>query len=478
VSRPDAGFSILVVVGIVLILTILGLAVATLVVEDADISASQVESSQALYLAHAGIEYAILKVGSNPAWSGLPPPGKSAGAGSFWVAPPDTLDEKGRPLPPGRRRIISTGRVGNSTRVIHVQVAAGTISSIVLNGALPASPRADSSSAPPSAPCGPEGITISRNGDLVFADPANHVVRKVELLTGAITVLVGSGMPGRSGDGGRASAARLLEPCDVCAAPDGDLYIADAGAHVVRRVSGSTGVITTVAGTGSPGGTGDGGPATQARLNAPSGIALGPAGELYIAERRGHRVRRVLLDSGIISTVAGCGLSGYGGDDGKADQARLSAPGGVAVASNGDLYIADTGNHVIRRVAGSTGIITTVAGHGAPGKDGDGGPATAVSLNTPRALAFAPSGDLYIADTENHEIRRLDMASGSLSTIAGRGVPGLGGDGGASTAARLDQPWGVAVSPSGVYFVADRGNHRIRRVGGILSVVAWNEGEV
>lgn len=462
--RADQGFSIVIVVTMILLLLVAGVATVSLVTQDSEMAVDRVQSGQAFYVAHAGVEYAVAKLTSNPAWSGLPKPGKGAGAGSFWVLPPDTLDERGRPLPHGRRRVVAIGAVGRAMREITVHVAPGSIGTFA-------------GGAGDAAGWAPEGLAVGPAGDLYVSDARAHVVRRVEPVTGIVTLVAGTGEPGSTGDGGRASGARLRAPRALCVAPDGDLLIADAEEHVVRRVSALTGNIDTVAGTGRPGTSGNRGPATGAALHTPVGLAVSADGDLLIAERGTHRVRRVPAASGVIEPAAGSGASGYAGDNGPATSAKFQAPEGVALAPNGDLYIADTGNHVVRRVAHATGIVTTVVGTGSPGDAGDGGPATAALLRAPRALAFGPAGDLYIADTGNHRVRRVEMQSGLIHTVAGTGGPGFSGDGGAASEARLHSPSGIAVGPSGSYFIADRVNGRVRQVSGVLSVVAWAEGE-
>jgi sugar lactone lactonase YvrE len=457
--RPDAGFSIVLVVSTILVLLVLGLGVVALVTEDSDLAATQVASDQAFYVAQAGLEYAVQKVTSTPSWNGLPPPGKGVGLGTFWVSAPDTLDARKNPLQSGRRRIVATGRVGAATRVLEIQVAPGTISTVAGGD---------------SAAWDPEGLAVAMTGDLVVADPAAHVVRRLDVVTGIVSIVAGTGVAGSSGDGGRSEAATLRAPHGVGFGPGGDLYIADAGAHVVRKVSAASGVITTVAGSGSPGSSGDGGPATSARLMAPTSVAVTDAGDLFIAERGGNRIRMVSA-GGIITTIAGTGAAGYAGDNGPAAAARLRAPEGIALARNGDLYIADTGNHAIRRVARATGIITTVAGTGSPGFGGDGASAAAASLRSPRAVAVSPGGDLYIADTGNDRVRRIEIASADIATVTGTGVPGFRGDGGPSSEARLHAPVGLAVAPSGEYYIGCQANGRVRKVTGVLSVVAWTE---
>ncbi len=309
----------------------------------------------------------------------------------------------------------------------------------------------------------PEGVAVAPDGSVYIADTGNDRIRRVGP-DGIITTVAGTGNYGFSGDGGQATQAMLNYPSGVAVGPDGSLYIADSDNYRIRRI-GSDGVITTVAGTGDWGSTGDGGPATQAELAYPSGVAASPDGSLYIADQLNDRIRRVGPD-GIITTVAGTGIYGFSGDGGPATQATLDLPAGVAVAPDGSLYIADYGNSRVRRV-GPDGIITTVAGGGVTGL-GDGGPATGADLNWPYSVAVAPDGSLYIADSDNFRVRRVG-SDGVITTVAGTGDWGFSGDGGPATGAELSWPYSVAVAPDGSLYIADSDwNSRIRRIGPAL----------
>jgi len=295
-----------------------------------------------------------------------------------------------------------------------------------------------------------------------------------------ITTVAGSGPTGYlqggfGGDDGPAIAAELHVPSALVVGPVGALILADARNNRVRRIT-ADGTITTVAGNGTEGFRGDGGPATEAELDFPAGVALDAVGNLYVSDTDNHRVRKVTPD-GIITTVAGSGPTGYlngslGGDGGPAIAARLSRPFGLVVDNAGTLYVADGFNNRIRKVT-RDGIITTVAGSGSTGYlqggfGGDGGPATAARLNFPRAVALDAAGNLYIADALNHRVRRVGP-DGSMSTIAGGGPTGylrggFGGDGRRPTEARLAFPAGVALDLAGILYIADAENHRIRAV--------------
>lgn len=471
-ADPEAGFSVVLAVASILILLLLGLAMVSMVVEDSDLSVGHVRSNQAFYLAHAGVEYGVKKLAANPSWTGLPMPGKPVGAGAFWVAPPDTVDENGAALPPGQKRIVATGIVGDAARAIQVHVASGGISTLAGNGTM--GYAGDGGAATSANLKNPEGVTVATNGDVYLCDSDNHVIRRVAAATGIITTVAGNGNPGNTGDGGLATAAKLKFPEDVTVAANGDLYIADTGNHVIRKVAAASGVIVTVAGNGSPGFSGDGGVATAARLNSPRGIQVAANGDLYIGDRTNNRIRKVTAATGTITTAAGTGTAGYSGDGGPATAAKLRAPQGLHLASNGDLYVADAGNHVVRKIS-AAGIISTFAGTGTSGYSGDGGLATAARLNAPEAVHLAPTGDAYVADTGNHVIRKVQAGSQAISTIAGTGAAGFGGDGGAATSAQLDTPRGIAVASTGVFYIGDKNNQRVRKVGGALAVTAWIE---
>ena len=314
----------------------------------------------------------------------------------------------------------------------------------------------------------PYGVAVDGSGNLYIADTLNHSIRKVDASSGNISTVAGAGTQGFSGDGAAATLAYLRSPYGVAVDGSGNLYIADRDNHRIRKVDASSGNISTVAGTGSQGFSGDGAAATAARLSFPSSVAVDGSGNLYIADRNNRRIRKV-DSSGNISTVAGTGTStGFSGDGGAATAAQLHSAYGVAVDGSGNLYIADRDNHRIRKVD-SSGNISTVAG----GAIGDGGAAVAARLNGPRDVAPDGSGNLYIADRGNHRIRKVD-SSGNISTVAGTGTSGFGGDGGAAGAARLNHPVSVALDGSGNLYIADPVNQRIRKVdsSGNISTVA------
>jgi len=315
----------------------------------------------------------------------------------------------------------------------------------------------------------PVGVAV-RGSDLYIADVVNERIRHVDLTTGIISTFAGTTF-GFSGDGGPATAAKLNSPFSVAVDSSGTVYIADRDNQRVRQVE--SGIIDTIAGTGQRGFSGDGGLAVDAQFGAPVGpvgIARDNAGNLYVADADANRIRRIALD-GTITTVAGNGSAGFSGDGGLATSAALNSPTDVVWDPSVDaLYIADRKNHRIRRVD-SGGTITTIAGTGIAGYAGDGGAATAARLNEPAGLALDQTGNLYIADQKNHCVRRLNAVDGTIETIAGTGTAGYSGDGGLATAAQLDDPTGVAVDSTGRVYIADRDNHRLRMVDGTGTIV-------
>jgi uncharacterized protein (TIGR03437 family) len=296
---------------------------------------------------------------------------------------------------------------------------------------------------------------VDAAGNLYIADTLNNVVRKVSA-NGVIAAFAGTGTAGSSGDGGAAASAQLNAPQGVAVDAAGNVFIADTQNHRIRKVSG--GAITSVAGSGTAGYSGDGGSATAAQLNAPFGVAVDAAGNLYIAEFSNSRVRKVDT-KGAITTVAGNGVAGYSGDGGPAASAQLNGPQGVAVDGAGNLYIADTANNRIRLVT-LNGVISTVAGNGIAGYSGDGRPAASAQVGNPTGVAVDAVGNIYVADS-SARVRKV-YPGGIIATIAGTGLRGYSGDGGVATNARLNAPSAVALNAAGNVYVADTGNNAIR----------------
>ena len=305
----------------------------------------------------------------------------------------------------------------------------------------------------------PIGLGFDRFDRLLVVDEQRHRVRMIGVSETILTV-AGSSKTATSGDGDLAIRAGLLDPVAVTVDTLGRTWIADYQGNVVRRVS-LDGTIHTVAGDGTPGYTGDGGLARNARLNRPRALAPDPVGGVYVADSSNHRIRRI-DPNGMISTVAGIGIPGDGGDYGLAVQCLLDSPAGLAVGPDGSLYVADTARHRVRRIR-PDGMIIPAAGNGAAGYSGDGAAATAAQLNHPNGLSVDAEGNLLIADTNNNRVRRVST-DGIIDTIAGVGEAGFSGDGELSLGARLNAPAAVAVAPDGVIYIADMGNRRIRRL--------------
>ena len=304
----------------------------------------------------------------------------------------------------------------------------------------------------------PRGLAVDSSGNLYISDLDNHRIRRVSP-SGMISTFAGNGVIGDSGDGGLAVNASLSDVSGLALDAAGNLYIADAGNRKVKKVT-PGGVISTFAGTGVQGFSGDTGPATSAQLNRPTSVFFSAAGNLYIADSSNHRIRKV-SSNGTITTVAGNGVAGFSGDLGLATNASLDFPLGIAMDSADNLYVADGNNNRIRRISPS-GVITTAAGNGAGRFAGDQGPAISASLNIPEGVAFDGSGNLLIADSGNNRIRKV--SSGLISTIVGTGVDGFSGDGGPATQAMLSLPWGLTTNAAGSIYIADRVNNRVRMV--------------
>ena len=304
-------------------------------------------------------------------------------------------------------------------------------------------------------------LVDARTGAIFISDNGNNRIRKITE-TGIITTVAGSDSAGFGGDGGMATDAKLAFPQSLVQDSAGNLYIADEYNQRVRMVN-TSGIISTFAGNGTAGDTGNGGPATAAQLNYPYGLAIDATGNIYISEQLGGRIRKVTR-AGIISTFAGSDSSGYGGDGGPATLAQLNEPYGLAIDTAGSLLIVDEGNFKIRKVT-RDGIITTVAGSTIFGAtfSGDGGPATAANLYVPTGVAVDADNNIYIADMNNQRIRKIDGA-GIITTIAGNGFQSFLGDGWCATIAQLNNPQGVAVDRSGNVLIADSYNNRIRKV--------------
>lgn len=405
----------------------------------------------------AAFGYAISTLASLPVTytvSGLPPGMSQAGTNIIGV--PTQAGTYSATL------TATNGTASDATATLVITVAqGGVIATAAGDGKLSFGP--DSVQAVASSLNFPVGVATS-SGNFYIADTMNNRVRRVDGATGYISTAVGNGAAAFSGDNGPAPASALNAPAGVAFDAANNLYIADSGNNCVRLASAASGVITTIAGTTAASFSGDNGPATAAALNSPLALALDSSGNVYIADTANHRVRKITVASGLISTIAGDGTAGFSGDGGAATAASLKAPAGVAVDAAGNVFISDTKNHRVRRVDGGSGVISTVAGTGVADYSGDGGPASSAGLDTPRGLLVDSSG-IYIADSNNDRVRRVDLASGAINTFAGDGVSAFAGDGGLATLASLAGPMGVAEDAAGNVFIADSENSRIRKVG-------------
>ena len=278
-----------------------------------------------------------------------------------------------------------------------------------------------------------------------------------------ITSIAGTGVAGFSGDGGPATAARINDPFGVVRGPDGALWFCEYTGQRIRRIA-RDGTISTIAGTGERGYAGDGGPALAASFNRPHEIRFDREGHCYVADMANHAIRRIDAQTGVITTYAGNGSRGYSGDGGPAAAAALSSPHSIQFGPDGHLYICDIGNHVIRRVDPGTGIISTYAGTGKPGPTPNGAPIAGTPLRGPRSLDFDRHGDLWLATREGNQVFRFDRAAGVIRHVAGTGQAGFTGNGGPAPAATLSGPKGITVDAAGNVWLADTESHTVRMI--------------
>ena len=311
---------------------------------------------------------------------------------------------------------------------------------------------------------GLRAIATDTAGNLYISDVTVNKIRKVGV-NGIITTVAGNGTAGNTGDGGQATAASLnmTGGGGVCVDKAGNIIISNTNGQTLRKVNAVTGIITTICGTaGSSGYTGDGGPAGSALIFGPIGVCADTSGNIYFTDANNYRIRRIDAVTGHISTIIGTGSNAYSGDGGPGISARVSVPRDVTADKFGNLYIADYGNDVIRKYVIATGIITTVAGSGVAGGTGDAGQATAATLNAPARVLTDDANNLYIADQANNRIRKVNLTTGIISTAIFNGTAGYSGDGGPATTGQVSFPCGLAINKNGDLYVSDGNNHRIR----------------
>jgi streptogramin lyase len=316
----------------------------------------------------------------------------------------------------------------------------------------------------------PFGVEMGPDEALYICEVRNHRVWRLEMhgdepAKYRAQVVAGSGRAGYAGDGGQAADALLNEPYEVRFDRSGNMYFVEMKNHVVRRVDAKTGLISTVAGTGKQGFHGDGGPATKALFSSPHSIALDADGNLYIADIGNHRIRRVDAQTGIVETIAGSGERKLPADGQQAKGNAMLGPRALFLEGR-TMWIALREGHSVWKLDLGSGLLAHVAGSGTRGFAGDGGPAKDALFDGPKGIAVGPDGNVYVMDTENHAVRKIDLARGSVTTLAGMGPRRAGGpgDGGPATQATLNRPHGICVGPDGAIYIGDTLNHRVRRV--------------
>jgi len=311
----------------------------------------------------------------------------------------------------------------------------------------------------------PENVYVDRKGNIFITDMGNRVIRKVDARSGIIHTVAGNGQDGFSGDGGPATLASMSNAFHVVTDDQENLYISDLSNNRVRRVDHSTGIITTIAGSGVQGFNGDG-PALSCQLTGPFGINMDKKGNLIFADQYGLCIRKLDLKTGMLTTIVGNPLvRGFSGDGGPAKQATFNFIWHVAVDENsGDIYVNDEFNYVIRKIDARSGIISTIAGNGTIGNSGMGGPATQASFTEPVGVAVDQQGNVFITDQVLMQIYRVDKKTGLINLISGNGTPGFSGDGGPAAKAMLNHPNSLSFDPDGNLVFSDVFNNRIRKI--------------
>ena len=311
----------------------------------------------------------------------------------------------------------------------------------------------------------PTNVATDAVGNLYIT--TSNSVRMVSAATGIITTVTGGDGYGDNGDGGPAVNAALKFPYGICIDGSGNIYVSEYSGHCVRKITAATGIITTICGNGTAGYSGDGGPATSAALNTPEGICVDATGNIYIADSKNSRIRKITAATGIITTIGGTGSSSYSGDNGPAVNAGIPYPVSVCVDKAGNVYESEANSTVtcrVRKIDGVTGIITTIAGNSSYAYSGDGGLAVNASLFDPTGICVDGVGNVYIEEYDDSRIRKVDAVTGIITTIAGTGTNGYSGDGGAATSARFNNPLGICLDPVGNLYVADNQNLVVRKI--------------
>lgn len=320
----------------------------------------------------------------------------------------------------------------------------------------------------------PFGFALDPAGDIFVADSSNNRIRRVDGINNLVSTVAGTGIIGGTGDGGAATDATLNNPSSIVLDPAGNIYFSDSGNNVVRVIDALTGIISTVAGKiNQHGYFGDGGPASAAALNTPNGLTFDSVGNLYITDTGNHVIRMVAVQTRIITTIAGRGYASFGGDGGPAVNAYLNSPWSVTVSSAGEIYIADQGNNRIRKVD-TSGIICTIIGGDSFGLSGDGGQASAALLNVPASVAIDVAGNLYVADSGNNRVRKVHAKTGIINTIAGNLTESMSGDDGPADQAGLYGPYTLALDGQANLFIADVFHNRIRKISSNASTLAYD----
>lgn len=311
----------------------------------------------------------------------------------------------------------------------------------------------------------PFDVAFDIAGNMFFTDTFNHTIRRVEAATGIITTVAGTGAAGYSGDGGKATQAQMNQPYGITLDRAGNIYVADRLNACIRKITARGGTIETFAGNGRKGFAGDAGPATSASFVEPNGVALDCEKKwLFITDVADNRVRKVDLRTEIITTFAGTGEAAHAGDGGQASRAAIFGARAVAVAPDSTIFVLERQGSTLRRIDPATGIITTIAGTGGHGYAGDNGPASAAVFDRPKEMCLDSERNIFIVDTENQAIRRIDARTCIVTTVAGTGKPGPYGDGGPAALAQLARPHGIAEGPDGALYIGDTENNRIRRL--------------